>query len=307
MRYLLCIISFAPVFANDGWVNQEDILSGIFETGSWNEEDFQDLDSNKDGNLDVIDLLLHEPSPYPIVTFRKSETRVVEGTSTLALHLKSSQFIRKTIPIIIEGVSELGVDIQLPTRSVTFDGRDATLVIQILNDQSWEPIEWFSIRLQQGDDYRLDESSHQVIMDDNEALWTVVLLEGGAQYGFDLAVEDDGQTARLISEGNSLIPEGTFPVEVDWGSDEFSLAVNDLPISASGSLLNVSFELSISMTASTRVTTHQIGGNRLIGSLLLTWSAQGFQQSHHNHTKSGLFILSKHGDLSTHPTILEAE
>lgn len=274
----------------DGLTNDDEV--NIHNT------DPNDPDSDDDGFSDGVEVASNtdpnnaqdvpEFGQLPSVRFSLSKETIEEGNFTHRIDLESDQPVFGPISYTISTLSTSteggGGDLVLIGNTVDFaGGTTGSIEISLSDDAEIEDIEALIIDLSDAVDgnYRVGSvDQHILIIKDNDAFWTVQIIEGQSESSFRMLITEEGNVSsgKIVSasdNGAGVIPEGEWNLTITRTDTTF-LAVSE-PIPMENSLLlNTSMERRFTISVAPPVDTETPGvkfayylrSDRMVGTLL---------------------------------------
>jgi hypothetical protein len=214
--------------AQSQFVNETSLLDAVLERRSFTILERLALDLNRDGVVDVADLVYHlifNAHLAPSVAFESYISRVNEGDTTFVVPIVFSKAFEfpATLTFEVSGTVTLGAggDCTISgynagtgqgSISIEAGATGAAIEIQVHDDALFgEGIETLQLTLKGGspDTYFLGAlQTHLVYLDDNDGVWTAGLELADAGYlaiTLELTQHGGAYTGRVISD-NGLIP-----------------------------------------------------------------------------------------------------
>ncbi|MCC6490995.1 MAG: hypothetical protein IT364_26140, partial [Candidatus Hydrogenedentes bacterium] len=141
-------IGFAgPAFAQS-LRTEENMRDAIQGRETFTEQEEELLDINKDGKIDVADMVsLLKDINTPVALFNEPETSVGEGDGTVDIEITMTKQFNGTLNVVVTGTAASGSDFTLGAQSVSVNGTTAALSIDITDDAEVEPVEFIQITL----------------------------------------------------------------------------------------------------------------------------------------------------------------
>lgn len=225
-------------------------------------------------------------------SFEASQWLVSEGSGTIELGVAFNYPYRGLLKYAVTGSATEGLDYAHPKEGVVpVDGRRATIPIVLTDDLEMEDSEFITVDLRlnfdvtdASEDYDLGVPSRGlVLINDNDTLWTGVMMTGTSEETFQMAVRTDGHTteAALVSSldprsGNGFISAGTIPAGT-WtatfaqlGRDSLELRFGPLPLGQVNLFGAVEFERYLTFTMDLRKSNHTIWNRNRLGEFTST-------------------------------------
>lgn len=223
--------------------------------------DANDPDSDDDGYSDGLEadqgtnpLDANDTPPFssqPSVQFAASNTVVNEGDGeiTLDLMIDPAYEGRVQIEISIMTNAEDGssADFAIARSSVAVSGTTGSVTVGLVDDVEIENIESIIIDIVEDGtgNYQLGpRNQHILTVLDNDGFWTAVLRMDKREYQFRMRLlREDGETigsiissldsdSELGRQGSGSIPEGEWPVTVNWLSESFEAESAPIPMNS---------------------------------------------------------------------------
>jgi hypothetical protein len=211
------------------------------------------LDVNKDGKLDVADIVAYlQESTVPVVLFNESFSTVEEGAGQVQIPLTLTKDFSGVVNFSVKGTAVEGIHFTIPGgHSLNVNGDSGFISVNILDDLVSEDIKFIQLELSTGQGYLPGLNSvHHITIRDNDGVWQGAIEADGAVFSLSIELL---QQAGAIAGGHILSPgtviyEGTpdeqvisgttFPVDPDGieldftGTDaqRFKVVTNDIEI-----------------------------------------------------------------------------
>lgn len=301
---------------------REAILEGTINGRPLTPFDFDFLDLNEDGVLDVLDVLLYlslvETLP-PFIAFEGRDSTLNEGDSgfiTIRFSKAFSGSVQFTVLTAAETRSAVaGVDFIVGTPVVAADGLSLSIPITILEDVESELMERVVFLIEPGDGYFFEAPlRHTVYIDDNEGIWLGQFITESRIEAFRFDVVQDGAALTGIvavpDDGTGLFPSGSRGLPISFAGTDFAAGVfsavvgtdaNPIRLSRRNSRFDTGFTRSFTFVSGPTIRIPSAEGPRpgvvkknniIVGEMTETIApTQGFNTL--VKQRSGLFILQK--------------
>lgn len=234
------------------------------QTHSFTSAEIESMDLNKDGKVDVADLVAYVTTlgARPDgASFETSESTVDEG-GTVRLFMTLAAGYTGSVYYTITGEAGCGSDYDAPAGSscpvtsgvVPFNGTDAQVVIDIGNDLAVENVERLVVTLIPAAGYALGpRQQHTVFIIDDDEVWHAAINVDGLKYTLpiEIARSDSGVQVVLRSDGTMGLPVGDFassinPIVTD---SSFYAKFGPFQMAAGDTLVGVSLERELEFTS----------------------------------------------------------
>ena len=221
--------------------------------------DPNDPDSDDDGYSDGLeadlgtDPLDAEDTPpfssQPSIQFAASNTVANEGDGEITLDLLIDPAYDGRVQIEISVMTNAedggGADFAIARSSVAVSGTTGSVTVGLVDDIEIENIESIIIDIVEDGtgNYKLGSvNQHIITVIDNDGYWTAVLRMDKREYQFRMQLlrENDNTTGTIISsldsdselgrQGSGSIPEGEWPLSVNWLDESFEAESVAIPM-----------------------------------------------------------------------------
>jgi hypothetical protein len=255
MRFFLplsfCCLLIA---AQHAWAQDEpsiqDIRDAILGTGSFTQDELNALDINKDGQIDVADMI---SLLNPEFMFKDSSARITEGDEINVVFYLPTLY-SGTVQYSIGGTATNGQDYESLSGAISINGSSVNIPISTIDDLELEEMETIIITLEVGEDDLLElgpTQQYTVFINDNDAVWSGNLSTQNMTVGFDLTLLREGSsyTAILNSDGRGVIPAGEWDVSVQVTPTSFMCVLGPIATAPETTPFNVPIERTITLEA----------------------------------------------------------
>jgi len=188
---LFQIVFYIPAFAES--YTKQDIKDAILEKNLVSPDQLNNMDTNKDGKLNVADIV----SLINVVNFAVKDSEAYENQGNHSIQVNFNTHYSGTLNFSFSGTAERYTDFSLSNDSINVDGNSATIDLSIEPDTIFEGQETIVINLLPNTDLDLGPVySHTIIINDNPQ-------ESSANYVFILNSESQGIEGN-IAEGKGF-------------------------------------------------------------------------------------------------------
>lgn len=191
-----------------GGVTEDDIRNAILGKTP---VDLATMDLNKDGKVDVADLVKRVGS----MQVGKSALRVNEGDGTVRVRVNFASRFTGTLRISVSGSATEGTDYQTLPRSFMVDGTSVEIPITIIDNDVVEDVKTIVLAFSY-EDYNGSKAippgapaNYTVYIVDNDSLWTGTIENNGMALHFQMKIIQDasGTKGALVTDGYGIIPK----------------------------------------------------------------------------------------------------
>lgn len=276
--YLFFLILFSVLFSVQVYsedlppiVTEQNLRSVILEGGDgFTVDEINDLNLNNDSQVDVADLIrflnLQGALPQGIY-FDQPELVVNEGNGSIRLVINVLPGYQGSIHYAIESTATPGVDFESVSGTLTANGKQATLEINLIDDLELEEVETINVTLIPDSGYQIGPTQQQTVyIVDNDSRWQGMIEIGILNIGFtmDLAANGETFTAMVKSDGASALPAGEWPVSLLVTETTFKATIGPIPVAAEQTLWGVPLERTLILSADNNKENELLDLNKII-------------------------------------------
>ncbi|MCB2153630.1 hypothetical protein KQI84_01990 [bacterium] len=228
---LSCFLAIASA------ASAQDIAGAMLGRVQLTPEELVAADKSGDGVVDSADLRRQtDEGGAPKVSFAAATTTTEEGNQQIEIEVYFDRPFSGTVEWSVGGTASAGQDYVGTANSMTVNGVDFKLPIEILDDSTVEQdAETIELLLLDTANYDLGAPQvHTVYLQDNDRTWDGTIQSGFFNYGFTMEILRNGSntTAKLMSDGNGSFAAGEYNLMNVFFTDQVFTA-DSVPISVS--------------------------------------------------------------------------
>ncbi|MCP4160800.1 MAG: hypothetical protein GY760_12070 [Deltaproteobacteria bacterium] len=249
---LFLVFSSTIVFASV--ITKDNIKDAILGSKVFTETELKEMDLNKDGKVDVADLIKFF---HPSVNFETSVTTVYEGDDKpILLNLTIPHKYTGAIEYSISGTASNGTDFTKLSTSVigkeTETGTSFQIEVNIKDDAEFENIETIVLTIKNGGDYKAgSNNTHIIYIKENDSKWYGTLNADRLLIGFQMNLSEmDGVfVGKVISDGTEGLPKGEWPATITTSADSFNVSFGPIELASKKYLTGVATSRTIELVS----------------------------------------------------------
>lgn len=251
-----------PAAADSSWVTLADLKDAILDRGSYTPQQLADLDVNKDGVLDVRDVVCFHNNCHKGARFFATSSAVTENGGVVNVRVDFDLPFTGTLAYAVspESTATSGQDFAalsgaLPVAAAT----QVNIPVTILNDATvGEEQDFLILRLSSGPGYNtFAPLEHTVTIVDDDATWYGSLERANGSVAFTLALAESGGglVAGVTSDGHGTFPDpapaSSFPAvpAPTVTTSLFAATFPGIPVAAADTLFNASMTRTLVLSA----------------------------------------------------------
>lgn len=252
----------APAAADSSWVTLADLKDAILDRNSYTPQQLADLDINKDGVLDVRDVVCFHNNCHKGARFFDTSTAATENGGVVNVRVDFDLPFTGTLVYTVspESTATSGQDFavlsgSLPVAAAT----QVNIPVTVLNDSNaGEEQEFLILRLSSGPGYNsFAPLEHTVTIVDDDATWYGTLERANGAIGFTMSLAEAGGafTAGVTSDGHGTFPDpapaASFPASPapTVTTTAFAATFPAIPVAAVDTLFNAAMTRTLVLSA----------------------------------------------------------
>jgi hypothetical protein len=240
---------------------------------------------------------------YRVVAFNSSQPttanfttpslEVQESNGSLRLTFQFSAPFHGVVNYTVGGTIGPG-DLQPLSGSVVVNGTTASILVTLNENTSISQLKYLTLTLQPGSGFRVGPRGQATInILENDAKWQGTFFTDNASLGFSLKIAQSGSSfaSALSSERLGFFPTNEIPTALTFTDNAFFAAVENVPINANATLLNLPMNLAFTLSAINVPTNQNVSPTLVEGLATLVTQVPG--KPFLNTTNHGTFVLIK--------------